>query len=74
MGDSRIAGLGGGVGGFFILGRLKVPAAGRGGGSKAEGARNFRFIIGILNFCSLLGWISQPRKFYKGCALNPWGR
>ncbi|MDD7703325.1 MAG: hypothetical protein SOW03_00835 [Campylobacter sp.] len=36
---------------------------------------NFRipsdFGLGILKFCSLLGWISPARKFYKGYALNP---
>ncbi|WP_320613902.1 hypothetical protein [Campylobacter sp.] len=35
-----------------------------------QGLGNSRFIFGILDFCSLLGWISQPRKFYKGYAPN----
>ncbi|MCI7247541.1 MAG: hypothetical protein MR481_06430 [Campylobacter sp.] len=38
-----------------------------------QGLGNSRFIFGILDFCSLLGWISLARKFYKGYALNPYG-
>ncbi|MDO2409885.1 hypothetical protein [Campylobacter magnus] len=42
-----------------------------------QGLGNSKFILGILDlvlgildFCSLLGWISLARKFYKGYVLN----
>ena len=42
------------------------------GFEKAEASyRNSRFILGILDLRSLLGYINLAYKFYKGGALNP---
>ena len=66
-----------GVRGYFLdfysfrnssLGILEFPASLRGSKATEAISRNSKFCLVILDFCSLLGWTSLARKFYKGYA------